>query len=62
MTVNTTKADAAVGDGPFMLEGPPYLRETLAGVDLRVPLTAFLQTNSEMCEVAVRARARGGRA
>ena len=51
VTVNTMKADAAVGEGPFMLEGPPYLRETLAGVDLRVPLTAFLQTNSEMCEL-----------
>ena len=38
------------GDGPHMLLGPPYLRERLAGVDLRVPATAFLQTNSAMCE------------
>lgn len=51
VTVNATPADAAVGDGPFMLLGPPYLRETLAGVELRVPATAFLQTNSAMCEV-----------
>ena len=34
-----------------MLLGPPYLRERIAGVDLRVPATAFLQTNSAMCEV-----------
>ena len=51
VTVNSTPADAAIGDGPFMLLGEPYLHETLAGVDLRVPATAFLQTNSEMCEV-----------
>ena len=51
VTVNATPADAAIGDGPHMLLGPPYLRERLAGVELRVPATAFLQTNSEMCEV-----------
>ena len=51
VTVNETRADAAVGDGPHMLVGPPYLRERLAGVDLRVPATAFLQTNSAMCDV-----------
>ena len=51
VTVNATPADAAVGDGPHMLLGPPYLRERLAGAELRVPATAFLQTNSEMCEV-----------
>ena len=51
LTVNESRADAAVGDGPHMLLGPPYLRERLAGVDLRVPATAFLQTNSAMCEV-----------
>ena len=51
LTVNETRADAAVGDGPHMLEGLPFLRERLAGVDLRVPATAFLQTNSAMCEV-----------
>lgn len=50
VTVNDTPADAAVGDGPHMLFGPPHLRERLAGVELRVPATAFLQTNSEMCE------------
>ena len=50
VTVNDTPADAAVGDGPHLLLGPPYLRERLAGVDLRVPATAFLQTNSVMCE------------
>ena len=50
VTVNDSQADAAVGDGPHMLIGPPYLRERLAGVDLRVPATAFLQTNSAMCE------------
>jgi len=51
VTVNATPADAAVGDGPHMLLGEPYLRERLAGVDLQVPATAFLQTNSRMCEV-----------
>jgi 23S rRNA (uracil1939-C5)-methyltransferase len=51
LTVNESRADAAVGDGPHMLVGPPHLRERLAGVDLRVPATAFLQTNSAMCEV-----------
>jgi 23S rRNA (uracil1939-C5)-methyltransferase len=51
VTVNEARADAAVGDGPHMLEGPQYLRERLAGTDLRVPATAFLQTNSAMCEV-----------
>jgi 23S rRNA (uracil1939-C5)-methyltransferase len=50
VTVNATPADAAVGDGPHMLLGPPYLRERLAGVELRVPAAAFLQTNSAMCE------------
>jgi 23S rRNA (uracil1939-C5)-methyltransferase len=50
LTVNESRADAAVGDGPHMLAGPPHLRERLAGVDLRVPATAFLQTNSAMCE------------
>ncbi len=51
VTVNESRADAAVGDGPHMLVGPPSLRERVAGVDLRVPATAFLQTNSAMCEV-----------
>ncbi len=51
VTVNATPADAAVGDGPYPLLGEPYLDERLAGVDLRVPATAFLQTNSAMCEV-----------
>ena len=51
VTVNESRSDAAVGDGPHMLLGPPYLRERLAGVDLRVPAAAFLQTNSGMCEV-----------
>ncbi len=51
VTVNSTPADAAVGDGPHMLLGPPFLRERLAGVDLEVPAAAFLQTNGEMCEV-----------
>jgi 23S rRNA (uracil1939-C5)-methyltransferase len=51
VTVNATPADAAIGDGPTMLLGPPYLRETLAGVDLQVPAAAFLQTNSAMCDV-----------
>ncbi len=50
VTVNDTPADAAVGDGPHMLVGPPYLCERIAGVELRVPAAAFLQTNSEMCE------------
>jgi len=50
VTVNETPADAAVGDGPHMLLGPPYIHERLAGVDLRVPAAAFLQTNSAMCE------------
>jgi 23S rRNA (uracil1939-C5)-methyltransferase len=51
VTVNETRSDAAVGDGPHLLTGPPYLRERLAGADLRVPATAFLQTNSAMCEL-----------
>ena len=51
VTVNESRSDAAVGDGPHMLAGPPYLRERLAGIDLRVPAAAFLQTNSAMCEV-----------
>jgi 23S rRNA (uracil1939-C5)-methyltransferase len=51
VTVNTSRADAAVGDGPHLLFGPGYLTEQLAGVDLAVPLTAFLQTNTTMCEV-----------
>ncbi len=51
VTVNESPSDAAVGDGPHMLTGPAYLRERLAGVDLRVPATAFLQTNTAMCEV-----------
>lgn len=51
ITVNESRSDAAIGDGPHMLLGPPHLRERLAGVDLRVPATAFLQTNSAMTEV-----------
>jgi 23S rRNA (uracil1939-C5)-methyltransferase len=51
ITVNASRADAAVGDGPHLLYGPPYLRERLAGTDLHVPATAFLQTNTAMCEV-----------
>jgi 23S rRNA (uracil1939-C5)-methyltransferase len=49
ITVNEAPADAAIGIGPFMLEGPPFLRETLAGVPLHVPAMAFLQTNTLMC-------------
>ena len=51
VTVNESRADAAVGMGPFMVEGPPYFHEELAGVRLRVPALAFLQTNSAMCGV-----------
>ena len=51
VTVNETRADAAVGVGPFMVVGPPCFYEELAGVRLRVPAAAFLQTNSEMCAV-----------
>ncbi len=51
VTVNASPADAAVGDGPHMLAGPPSLRERLAGVDLRVPATAFLQTNTAMADL-----------
>jgi len=51
VTVNASPADAAVGDGPHMLAGPPSLRERLAGIDLRVPATAFLQTNTEMTDL-----------
>ena len=32
VTVNESRADAAVGVGPFMVSGPPYLHEELAGV------------------------------
>ena len=51
VTVNAALADAAIGDGPHFVFGPPYLREELAGVPLHVPATAFLQTNSAMCSV-----------
>lgn len=51
LTVNAGAADAALGEGPFALLGPDYLREKLAGVDLRVPAAAFLQTNSALCDV-----------
>ncbi len=51
VTVNETRADAAIGVGPFMVAGPPHFHEELAGVRLRVPALAFLQTNSEMCGV-----------
>ena len=51
VTVNESRADAAVGVGPFMVSGPPYLHEVLAGVRLRVPATGFLQTNSAMCSL-----------
>ncbi len=51
VTVNASRADAAVGDGPHMLAGEPSVTEQLAGVELAVPLTAFLQTNTAMCEV-----------
>ncbi len=50
ITVNSSPADAAIGDGPYPLFGPAFLNERLAGVDLRVPATAFLQTNTAMCE------------
>jgi 23S rRNA (uracil1939-C5)-methyltransferase len=50
LTVNEAPADAAVGVGPFMLQGPPYLRETLADVKLHVPALAFLQTDTVMCD------------
>jgi 23S rRNA (uracil1939-C5)-methyltransferase len=49
ITVNTSQADAAIGEGPFMIAGPPFFNEEIAGVRLRVPATAFLQTNSVMC-------------
>ena len=49
VTVNETRSDAAVGVGPFMIDGPPYFHEIVAGVRLRVPALAFLQTNTAMC-------------
>jgi 23S rRNA (uracil1939-C5)-methyltransferase len=49
VTVNESQADAAIGEGPFMIAGPPYLHEELAGARLRVPAMAFLQTNTVMC-------------
>jgi 23S rRNA (uracil1939-C5)-methyltransferase len=51
VTVNAELADAAVGGEPVCLIGPPWFREELAAVPLRVPATAFLQTNSAMCSV-----------
>jgi 23S rRNA (uracil1939-C5)-methyltransferase len=51
ISVNASRADAAVGAAPRLLFGAPHLCERLSGVDLAVPLTAFLQTNGEMCEV-----------
>jgi 23S rRNA (uracil1939-C5)-methyltransferase len=61
VTVNESRADAAVGVGPFMIEGPPYFHEELAGVRLRVPALAFLQTNSEMCGVLYETALRAAR-
>ncbi len=61
VTVNETQADAAVGVGPFMVSGPPYFHEELAGVRLRVPALAFLQTNSEMCGVLYETALRAAR-
>ena len=54
------------GRRPVHGRGPPYFHEELAGVRLRVPALAFLQTNSEMCgvlyETALRAaRPKAGR-
>jgi 23S rRNA (uracil1939-C5)-methyltransferase len=49
VTVNDTPADAAVGGPATMLFGPPHFHEALAGLPLRVPLGAFLQTNTAMC-------------
>ena len=58
ITVNETVSDAAAGVGPFMISGDPYFHEILAGVRLRVPALAFLQTNTSMCtrlyEIALR--------
>jgi len=54
VTVNASRADAAAGDEPHLLFGPPFFGERLAGVDLAVPLTAFLQTNAEMCDALYR--------
>ena len=61
VTVNETPSDAAVGVGPFMIVGPPYFHEELAGVRLRVPALAFLQTNSEMCGVLYETALRAAR-
>ena len=61
VTVNTTQSDAAVGAGPFMIVGPPYFHEELAGVRLRVPALSFLQTNSEMCGVLYETALRAAR-
>ena len=61
VTVNARRADAAVGDGPFMIAGPPYLHEELAGLPLRVPAIAFLQTNCEMCGVLYETALRAAR-
>jgi 23S rRNA (uracil1939-C5)-methyltransferase len=64
ITVNTSPADAAIGEGPFMIAGPPSFDEEIAGVRLRVPATAFLQTNPVMCaplyETALRFAAADG--
>ena len=54
ITVNDSLGDAATGDGPHMIEGPDFFREELAGVRLHVPATAFLQTNSQVCDVLYR--------
>ncbi|MGZ4198821.1 MAG: 23S rRNA (uracil(1939)-C(5))-methyltransferase RlmD [Thermoleophilia bacterium] len=61
VTVNETRSDAATGVGPFMVVGPPYYHEELAGVRLRVPAMAFLQTNSEMCSLLYETALRAGR-
>jgi 23S rRNA (uracil1939-C5)-methyltransferase len=61
VTVNESRADAAVGVGPFMIAGPPYFHEELAGLRLRVPALAFLQTNSEMCGVLYETALRAAR-
>ena len=50
ITVNESRADAAVGVGPFMVVGPPWFNEEILGVKLRVPALGFLQTNGIMVE------------
>ena len=49
-SVNDTRASVAGGFPFTILTGEGYFREHLAGLDLKIPPSAFLQTNTHMAE------------